>query len=158
MQSRDVFQAQDFLDFRCSWRLFDLLLIFSWADSVAPCRGNSPCRSFPTKETDAFNTKWFWADFTTPISGTDLSQPFRGGEFGFLWLCCDCKRRNKNMVLRLGLQQKWVGFDCERKTWEEGVKMVTRLTARYDYTTECPARWKQTNLLKCHHSFRPAYD
>ena len=33
-----------------------------------------------------------------------------------------------------------------------GGKMVTRLTARYDYTTECPARYKQEILHKIYSS------
>ena len=83
-----------------------------------------------------------------PISGAGLSQPN----------CCECEKSvivllihvKKNMVLRL--TEKWKCFDCERHRGKSGSKMVTRLTARYDYTTECPARWNQMFYTKCNFS------
>ena len=70
---------------------------------------------------------------------TEVNVSFCATEV-MLWL--QKKVNQECCVKRLTHQQKWKGCDCEENK-KLGRKMVTRLTARYDYTTECPARWEQ---------------
>ena len=127
----------------------------SWScfvDGVAPllaCKQEIPCVSVFGQKNPMLSAR---SDskpiLQPPISGAGLSQPN----------CCECEKSvivllihvKKNMVLRL--TEKWKCFDCERLRGKSGSKMVTRLTARYDYTTECPARWNQMFYTKCNFS------